>query len=166
MNYVVPDMKLIPQDKTMSCWYASGQMVIEWRRRRMRMTEIAHPDPSQIQKWSQLYTDNTGITNQRILSFARDLGLRAVPPLSPTPQAIESWLRNYGPLWVNGKRHITVIAGIRDIKGDHEVLVFDPAKPAGITGEWRKLRQWYVLDTHSGRDTANEVPAVFLHAPA
>lgn len=32
MHYVVPKMELIPQDKTMSGWYASVMMLIHWHR--------------------------------------------------------------------------------------------------------------------------------------
>jgi len=28
MDYLVPGMKLIPQDKNMSCWYASAMMLV------------------------------------------------------------------------------------------------------------------------------------------
>ena len=169
MYYVVPDMKLIPQDKNWSCWYASGQMLIEWRSRRTRSCEIAHPDPSQVTKWGKLYDKASGpgggIRNEDILEFARDLGLEAVPPVSPSPGAIEKWLVNYGPLWVNGVSHITVIAGIRDTNNDLEVLVYDPALAQKKHGEWRSLQDWYVLDRHSGRDTSASVQTVFLHLP-
>ncbi len=165
IRYTVPNMKLIPQDKTMSCWYASGMMLIKWRRRSRQMTEQAHPDPSQVAKWQSLYKDNTGITNAKIMNFARDLGLKAVPPMSPTVDTILNWLRTYGPLWVNGKYHITVIAGIRDTGTDTEVLVFDPAKPAKLKGEWRSLIKWYISNPHSGRDTASAVKTVFLYMP-
>lgn len=165
MFYVVPDMKLIPQDKRMSCWYASGQMLIDWQRRRSRSSEGSHPDPSQVKRWGKLYDDDPGITNEQILDFARDLGLEAVPPMSPTPAAINKWLVDYGPLWVNGISHITVIAGIRDTLGNLEVLVYDPGHPEKRLGEWRKVRDWYVLDEHSGRDTSATVQTVFLHLP-
>src|SRR5262245_4800889 len=164
LYYVVPNMQLIQQDKSMSCWYASAMMVIEWRRRVKQMTELAHPDPSQVATWRILYGDNTGITNDRIRRFAADLGLVAVPPLSPHPNTLQSWLMQYGPLWVNGKSHITVIAGIREGNGKHEVLVYDPALSKRM-GEWRPLYEWYAIDGHSGRDTGADVTAVFLHAP-
>lgn len=70
MNYVVPRMSLIPQDKTMSCWYASGLMLIHWRRNHFQMSEAAHPDPAQVKKWSKLYDDNPGISNEQVMSFA------------------------------------------------------------------------------------------------
>jgi hypothetical protein len=165
MEYLVPGMKLIPQDKTMSCWYASGQMLIDWRRRRTRMTEMVHPSPSQVEQWKKLYRDNPGMSNPQIMSFARDLGLRTVPPMSPTPDAILGWLRIHGPLWVNGVKHITVIAGIRDTHGAVEVLVYDPALPHKPNGEWRDLAQWYVGNPHSGRDTSKAVTTVFLYVP-
>lgn len=170
MHYVVPNMKLIPQDKDWSCWYASGQMLIAWRQEQTQSCELAHPDPSQVKRWGKLYdkadSQAGGITNEVILEYARDLGLEAVPPMSPTPAAIEGWLAKYGPLWVNGVSHITVIAGIRDTNGKVEVLVYDPALPAKKHGEWRGLYEWYILDGHSGRDTSTAVETVFLHMPA
>jgi hypothetical protein len=166
MFYVVPRMKLIPQDKNMSCWYASGQMLIQWDRRVRRRTSAKHPDPSQVKRWSKLYDNNPGIGNPQILAFATDLGLEPVPPMSPTPAAIEKWLYDYGPLWVNGKTHITVIAGIRDTNKSWELLVYDPALPHKKHGEWRDIATWYVGDPRSGRDTTNAVEAVFLHLPA
>jgi hypothetical protein len=45
------------------------------------------------------------------------------------------------------------------------VLVLDPARTSEFGGSWRNLRQWYVLDKHSGRDTAADVEAVFLRLP-
>ena len=165
MQYVVPGMKLVVQDKTMSCWYASGQMLIEWRRAKTRSSELAHPSPGEVARWQRLYSDNSGITNAKIVAFARDLGLKMVPPMSPTVRAIQQWLQSYGPLWVNGTRHITVIAGIRDTAGDVEVLVYDPAKPSAARGEWRSLAKWYAIDPHSGRDTSAAVQTVFLYVP-
>ena len=166
MHYVVPGMTLIPQDKTMSCWYASGQMLIQWRQNTNLMCERAHPDPALVKRWSKLYDKNPGINNDEIQAFANDLGLETVPPLTPTPAAIHQWLVDYGPLWVNGVAHITVIAGIRDTMSDVEVLVYDPARPNKKHGEWRKFDQWYLFDRHSGRDTSGSVETVFLHAPA
>lgn len=163
--YAVPSPLHIAQDKTMSCWFASAQMLIQWKRKRTNMTDSRHPDPSESPKWSKLYDDNTGITNARIREFARDMGLELVPPMSPTPEAIMGWLRAFGPLWVNGVKHITVIAGIRGPRSNTEVLVLDPARQNEIGGSWRNLRDWYVLDKHSGRDTAADVEAVFLRLP-
>jgi hypothetical protein len=163
--YTVPSYVHIAQDKTMSCWFASAQMLIKWKRNRTQMTDSRHPDPSESPKWSKVYSDNTGITNGIIREFARDMGLIYVPPQSPTPEAILGWLRMYGPLWVNGVKHITVIAGIRGPRENTEVLVLDPGRSSERTGSWQNLRQWYILDKHSGRDTSSNVEAVFLRLP-
>ncbi len=165
LNYSVPAPVHVAQDKTMSCWFASAQMLIQWKRQRTQMTDPRHPDPADSPKWSKLYADNTGITNDKIREFGRDMGFKHVPPMSPTPEAIQGWLRMYGPLWVNGKKHITVIAGIRGPRENCDVLVLDPGRPLEKHGSWRNLRDWYVLDKHSGRDTAADVEAVFLRLP-
>lgn len=152
LYYVVPNMKLIPQDKDMSCWYASGQMLISWRQRATQSCEAAHPDPSMVKKWSKLYDDNPGINNSQIAEFARDLGLTMLPPMTPSPTYLRDLLRAHGPIWVNGKSHITVIAGIRSAGGGIEVLVFDPAKPALPNGAWRDFYDHYGLQNHTSLD--------------
>jgi ABC-type bacteriocin/lantibiotic exporter with double-glycine peptidase domain len=159
--YFVPGMTLIPQTKEWSCWYASARMLIQWRRDRTRSCERDIIDPADDEAACKLRDDNTGIANKQIVAFARRLGLVAVPPMSPTPGAIEDWLKRYGPLWVNGKRHIVVIAGIKDL----DVYVYDPAPvDQGDTG-WRSLSGWYVGNEDDSRDTRASVEAVFLHCP-
>lgn len=165
LHHVVPGAVHVAQDKDNSCWFASARMLVEWQRRRTGRSDPRVKDPAANPTWLKLYGDDTGITNDRIRSFARDIGLVPVPPMSPRPESVQDWLRRHGPLWVNGKRHITVIAGIRGPADQAEVLVLDPARPLEISGSWRKLREWYVLDGWSGRDTAGGVEAVFLHLP-
>lgn len=165
MQYVVPGMKLITQDKDMSCWYASALMLIEWRRSRTKSTEAAHPGPNQLSRWQDQYNDDIGIFNPQLEGFARDLGLRTVPAMTPTAGALQDWLRTYGPLWVNGARHITVIAGVRDQSGRLEVLVYDPDRPDRPFGEWRDFAAWYLGDSFSGRDVSSDTRVVFLYAP-
>lgn len=159
--YVVPGMTLIPQTKDMSCWYASAQMVIAWRRDWKQSCEIGILDPSEDFLSESLKAADTGITNDQIVGFAVRLGLEPVPPMSPSEGLVESWLRSYGPLWVNGVRHITVIAGIKA----GSVYVYDPAPKNIGKIEWRSIDKWYVGDTWSGRDTSRDVQAVFLHNP-
>lgn len=160
--YQVPGMKLIPQSMTMSCWYASAQMLIQWRRNRTQSSERGIIDPSEDAACAKIRDDNGGILNPQIVTMARRLGLRAVPPMSPSEAAIESWLKTYGPLWVNGKSHIVVIAGIQSGR----VQVYDPA-PVGMGRiDWRTLADWYVGGSVSARDTGSDVQTVFLHCPA
>jgi hypothetical protein len=162
MSYVVEGMTLIPQTKTMACWYASAQMLIQWRRNRLRMSEAGIVDPAEDSASAKLRDDNTGILNPAIVEFAKRLGLRPVRPMSPSPATIEFWLKNYGPLWVNGKSHIVVISGI----DDSWVEVYDPSPLNQGKVEWRSLAGWYVGNSASSRDTGGDVRAVFLHCPA
>lgn len=146
LYYVVPDMKLILQDKEGSCWLASAQMLISWRQRRMRQSEVAHPDPSWIEKWRKLYRDDTGLKNPEIAEFAHDLGLMMLGPVTPSPAQVRDLLLQHGPLWVNGKKHITAIAGIRtNASGDYQVLVFDPQEPSYPHGQWINFDEEYGL---------------------
>jgi hypothetical protein len=107
---------------------------------------------------------NTGVQNSQIVPMATRLGLKPVPPVSPTPQGLENWLRTYGPLWVNGKTHIVVIGGIDTAK--LMVKVYDPAPINVGRVEWRSLTSWYAFGTSpSTRDTGHDVHAVFLYVP-
>ena len=112
MAYIVPGVRLIRQTKTMACWYASAQMLIQWRRNQTQSSEIGMPDPSEEPTSVALERANNGLTDLQVITLAMSLGLMAVAPMSPTPGAIESWLKRYGPLWVNGRTHIVVIGGI------------------------------------------------------
>lgn len=115
MNVIIPDVPLIPQDQTMACWYASAQMVIRWRRGRTRMTEIAHPDPSEVPALVATHAANDGLPFAQTLMLAKQLGLRPMPPMTPTPDTLSSMLSWTGPLWFAGlfpSGHVVVITGI------------------------------------------------------
>ena len=162
--YEVPNMTLIPQQMTMSCWYASVQMLIRWRQDQGRQSYKWLVPPDLDAECARIRDSNSGLQNPQIVAMAKRLGLQAVPPMSPTVEALESWLRNYGPLWVNGKRHIVVIAGIDTKK--LMVKVYDPWPPNVGKLDWRSLQTWYALGTDaSSRDTGNDVETVFLCVP-
>lgn len=162
--FVIASPVYVPQDKLNSCWFASAQMLIQWKRARTGTTDPRHPDPSESEKWSKKYSDNARISNAEIKYFAADMGFVMVPPLSPSPDLIRTWLVTFGPLWVNGIDHITVIVGIKGKPEECEVLVFDPADKTP-TGHWRNLETWYVLSPKTGRDVGSDVEAVFLRLP-
>lgn len=167
MHDEVPGVHLITQDKNMACWYASAMMVLNW-------AEWNRPNPFRNQctavdqQTIDLYKANNGIQNHQILPLAKRLGLAYVPPMSPTPDALLSWLRLYGPLWTNGLRHIVVIAGIKSLdRSQYELKVYDPGPGIGI--EWRSLSAWYAgfgsgHRGESSRDPGHDVEAVFLRA--
>ena len=161
-KYEVPGMTLITQDKTNSCWYASAQMLVKWRQDKDQRSEAWLVPPELDAQCILLRDADTGIQNPQILQMAKRIGLKAVPPMSPTPDGLLSLLINYGPLWINGKTHIVVIAGIDTATA--QVKVYDPAPKMGIG--WRSLAGWYVSGTSpSRRDTAPSVEAVFLYIP-
>lgn len=161
MYYVVGGMALIPQTKRMACWYASAQMLIQWRRNKTQQSESGIVDPSEDEECAKLRDKDAGITNAQILGMARRLGLRTVPPMSPTEDALESWLKLYGPLWTNGKTHIVAIAGIKP----GNLLVYDPAPVNQGSIGWRSISGWYIGGNVDSRDTSTDVQAVFLHCP-
>ncbi|MGD0458522.1 MAG: papain-like cysteine protease family protein [Terriglobia bacterium] len=163
-NYEVSGMTLIPQQMTRSCWYASAQMLIQWRQDLTKQSLAWLVPPDLDAESAKIRDGNAGILNPQILPMAKRLGLKAVPPMSPTPEALERWLRNYGPLWVNGKTHIVVIAGIKT--ATLEVKVYDPWPPNQGKIEWRSLATWYAFGTSpSTRDTGADVETVFLYVP-
>jgi len=138
--YEVPGMQLIPQKKDMSCWYASAQMLISWKQKRRMQSIQGLVPPNLDAQCRALRVADSGITNPQIITMAKRLGLLAVPPMSPTYSTIEKWLRQYGPLWVNGKTHIVVMAGIN---GD-KVKIYDPAPINRGSVGWRSISTWYV----------------------
>jgi ABC-type bacteriocin/lantibiotic exporter with double-glycine peptidase domain len=161
-KYEVPGMTLIPQTKTMSCWYASAQMLVKWRQDKDQQSQAWLVPPDLDAECALLRDVNSGIQNPQILQMAKRIGLKAVPPMSPTPEGLLSMLTTYGPLWVNGKTHIVVIAGIDT--NAKQVKVYDPWPGNGIG--WRSLAGWYVSgNSPSRRDTGRDVQAVFLYIP-
>lgn len=184
-NYVVTGMKLIPQTMSGSCWYASTQMLISWRRRRLRRTTGDTMDPSEDTIATILKTNDNGLLNSQLVPLAKRLGLELIPPQSPSADNINAWLRHYGPLWVNGKSHIVVIAGIRsgppgqladDLTPQSpvrtvrttrvEVLVYDPWPPGVGVIQWRTIDGWYYGSAADSMDTAADAPSVFMHCPS
>jgi Papain-like cysteine protease AvrRpt2 len=143
MRYEVPNLQLIRQDQTMACWFASAQMLIQWRRNQRRMSEANLPSPDQVPLYMRMYVNNNGIPWAQIRQFAQDLGLVNLPLMTPTPQTILNWLRIYGPLWADGTKfaaggsygHVVVIGGI-SINPD-QILILDPEH--GGKREWHPL---------------------------
>ena len=154
-------MTLIPQTLGMSCWYASAQMLIQWKMDKMQQSLANLVPPELDAECIKLRDADKGLINGSILSMAKRLGLCAVPPMSFTHETMERWLYRYGPLWVNGKSHIVVIAGIRNM----EVKVYDPLPINVGKVDWRSLSSWYLGDGCSSRDTSPNAPAVFLYCP-
>lgn len=124
-TFQIPDVPLIPQDKTMACWYASAQMLITWRMMKTLSCEISHPPPGSVPALKSTYMENNGLPFQKTVELASDLGLVAVPPMTPSPGALASLLSRYGPLWFAGlfpQGHAVVITGV----SSSQVWINDP----------------------------------------
>jgi hypothetical protein len=114
-TYALADVPLIPQTKDMACWYASAQMLMAWRRSRTLACEAGHPDPSQVPTFRTMFANNDGLPPSQIMELARSLGLKDVPPMTPSPGYLASMLQSYGPLWFAGYHpsgHVVVITGV------------------------------------------------------
>jgi hypothetical protein len=165
MAYIVEGMKLIPQELNMSCWYASAQMLIKWREEKDQKSYARLISPEFDEECSRMRDNNNGIANPQIIKMAERIGLEHVPPVSPSTAWIEAWLKSYGPLWVNGKTHIVVIAGITYVQGCGDMLlVYDPSPVSVGRIEWRPLG-WYIGNAVDSRDTSKSVETVFLYVP-
>ncbi|MEE8531272.1 MAG: papain-like cysteine protease family protein, partial [Hyphomicrobium sp.] len=135
--------------------------LIWWKMEKFKMSFANLVPPELDAECLRIRDANVGISNPRIMTMAKRLGLIAVPPMSPTTDCIAQWLRQYGPLWVNGKSHIVVIAGIRGM----DVKVYDPLPVKVGKIDWRSLDTWYVGGSISSRDTSVGAQTVFLHCP-
>ena len=165
MSYIVQGMTLIPQTLKMSCWYASAQMLITWKMEQRQQSISGLIPPDLDVECAKIRDDNKGIQNAQILKMAARIGLKAIPPMSPTPEAIENWLRIYGPLWVNGKTHIVVIAGIMYFPFlGYRLLVYDPS-PLNVGKIDGRSLDWYIGGSVDSRDTGADVETVFLYVP-
>lgn len=165
MAYIVQGMTLIPQKLSDSCWYASAQMLINWKQEQRQQSIATLVPPELDAECVKIRDDNKGILNPQILKMAKRIGLKGVPPMSPTPDAIQDWLKMYGPLWVNGISHIVVIAGIMNFPSfGYYLLIYDPS-PVNVGNiSWRSL-SWYVGSNVDSRDTSSSVETVFLYVP-
>jgi hypothetical protein len=165
-TFEVLGVRLFVQDKDNACWFASAMMLLNWKER--FRPGLANSCSAVDRKTIALYKADHGIQNSQTIPLAKRLGLVAIPPMSPTVEAMRDWLQKYGPLWMNGKGHIVVIAGIRQTSfGAYELKVYDPAPGWGVG--WRSLAGWYTgigpgADVDS-RDTSDAVRAIFLRAP-
>jgi hypothetical protein len=163
--YIVPGVPLIPQTLDGACWFASAQMLIQWRRGKMGMTESGLRDPAENIETIIKFAANHGISDRFILRLVADLGLVAVPPVCASVDAIGQWLHNYGPLWINGSTHITVIAGI---DYENELLFIHDPWPVNVgKREWRSMA--WLDGIGDAKDVDSLDPktnsGVFLHCP-
>ena len=161
MTYLIHDVPLIPQQLDMACWYASAQMVIQWRRRSRRMCEMGLLDPSEDGSLVAQFKSNNGLSVSSVVDLAKRVGFQPVPPMTPTLEALESWLRTYGPLWFAGlvpSGHAMVITGINS-SGLH---INDPWPPRAGQRRLMPIEEFVKVLQPLG---SKELAPNFLHLP-
>jgi hypothetical protein len=148
----------------MACWYASAQMLIQWRRKRRQATEMAFADPSEVPELARAHVANNGLPVEQNVKLAKLLGLQPVPLMTPTEDAIYQWLRSYGPIWAAGKfgsgasffGHVAVIVGI-----SNEGLQLNDPWPPNAGSRYKTGFKWLTTLLDVDWDFAPN----FLHFP-
>lgn len=161
---LVPNVTLLPQDKSNGCWYFSAKMMSKWAKDNNK-TAIKDPEfvtdpPANL--W-QLYDWNSGYAISTSKQLAPRLGLTALPKEKRGFKEFKTLLSK-GPIWAAGAKggatgsyHVTVIAGVADTG----LYLFDPlplnvGKKIWRTWEW--MDGYFALDDN-GIDANLLVPS-------
>lgn len=140
------DVPLVAQRASMECWYASACMVAYFRRPGPR---LGLPD-----KWEP----NRGIGLADFIRLAQAEGLKSIvtPGGSLTPQQLETFLSNYGPIWCAGRwdgvPHIVVLTGV-----DGQTVYINDPNPA--KGKRTETLAWF-------NQKLDRVPNCMMYQPA
>ena len=125
------NVPLVSQRMAMSCWYASACMVAYYRAPGPR---LGLPGA---------YRANIGVMAQDFIRLAAAEGLRSLQaPEFLTENQLETYLRNFGPIWCagywDGVGHVVVLTGVQD----GIVYINDP-NPA--VGQREESMAWFNL---------------------
>lgn len=161
---ILNQVPLIPQDMNNACWFASTMMMYKWKiKDGGRVIDF-----SKILAIDKLHRQNNGLPWTSMLAYAKAVGMKPKPLMSPTIETLAGWLRQ-GPLWTDGVPvdwsgravgvgHVVVLAGLRDVPNSngYEVYINDPWPPnAGHTG-WRPIGHLVAI-MEAGRNPARNV---------
>ena len=125
---LVPNVTLLPQDKSNGCWYFCAKMMHKWsvdsrKGKIVDPTTVTTPD-----NLPRLYELNTGWATTTCKTIAPRLGMTALPRVKRGFVEFKTLLVN-GPIWASGAKggatgsyHVVVIAGVADTG----LLVYDP----------------------------------------
>lgn len=94
--YNLYDVPLVPQDMNMACWYASAMMLYLWWQKQFRYWEdrnratyrselLKVNNPSELPEEIRMHFADNGLSASGMVKLARALGLKPVPPTTPTP---------------------------------------------------------------------------------
>jgi hypothetical protein len=126
---LVPNLTLLPQDKTNACWYFSAKMVHQWASSHGKPTV---KDPASVKtdrlNLQGLYESNAGYATSTCIELSASLGLTALPKSKRGFDAFKALLAK-GPIFAAGAKggadgsfHVVVIGGVADTG----LLIFDP----------------------------------------
>lgn len=125
----VPNVTLLPQDKSNGCWYFSAKMMYKWSQDSKKGKII---DPQTVKddrvNLFNLYDSNSGYSQSTCIELAPKLGMKALPKIKRDFAAFKKLIAD-GPIWAAGAKggftgsyHVVVIAGVADTG----LLCYDP----------------------------------------
>jgi hypothetical protein len=156
---VVPNLTLLPQDKSNACWYFSAKMVHKWASANGKQTV---KDPANVKtdrlNLQGLYESNAGYATSTCIELSACLGLKA---LSKSQRGFDEFktLLAKGPIFAAGAKggadgsfHVVVIGGVADTG----LLIFDPL-PMRIGAKVWRTWDWMdgFFDISNSRIDAN-----------
>jgi hypothetical protein len=144
---IVQGVKLIPQDNTNACWWASSLMLYEWR----KSQGGSPPDPRANAEISAAHRATNLLPWSIMKRYGAAIGLTPKPLLTPSADLLKEWLQS-GPLWtdgigvnwrgqVAGPGHVVVLTGLREVDNsdEWEIYVYDPWPVNTGTRGWRPI---------------------------
>lgn len=126
---LVPNVTLLPQDKSLACWYFCAKMMCKWAKDNNKAAindpEFVTDAPANL---FQLYDWDSGYATSTCKQLAPRLGMLALPKVKRDFNEFKTLLSK-GPIWaagakggVTGAYHVVVIAGVADTG----LLLYDP----------------------------------------
>lgn len=144
---LVPNLTLLPQDKTNACWYFSSKMVHKWAAANGKSSV---KDPTTVKtdrlNLQGLYESNAGYAPSTCIELSKALGLKALDKKKRGYEEFKALVAK-GPIFAAGAKggldgtyHVVVIGGAADTG----LYIFDPLPMRVGTKVWRT---WAWLDT-------------------
>lgn len=140
----VPNLTLLPQDKTNACWYCSAQRVHPWASANDKKT-VKDPTTVKTDRFDLkgLYDTKPGYATSTCIELASAPGLTALAKKKRGYDEFKALLAQ-GPIWAAGAKggadgsyHVMVIGGVADAG----LMLFDPL-PLNRGQKTRKTWEW------------------------
>jgi Papain-like cysteine protease AvrRpt2 len=125
---LVPNVTLLPQDKTNGCWYFCARMMHQWSVDTKKNKIIDPATVTEPDNLFKIYDWNSGWSIKTCKTLAPRLGMTALPRVKRGFAEFKKLLAN-GPIWASGAKggstgsyHVVIIAGVADTG----LLFYDP----------------------------------------